>query len=87
MATKRAAKAKTLEECLGTLKALIQRRYPEAQFEVIYGLDDKSARLRVQTTEDDVFGVLKAVGGRPTDYLVDYGFYITVLPLPLNEAA
>jgi len=70
------------QSALNDLEELIRARYPDAQFEVVQGIDDPEA-IHLNTTVDveDVDEVLDVVIDRLFEIQVEQGLPIHVIPL------
>jgi hypothetical protein len=71
---------RTAEEFAEELKSIIRVRFPEAEFD-FYKRPRREYDLHVYGDFNEMFDVLDLTSERTTDFLVDSGIHIHVLPL------
>ncbi len=74
------------EDYVEEIKALIMRRYPDAEFRV-QELRPREFVIDVVGDFEDSYKVSRLTSGRRTDILVDHDVWITVMPIRRSELA
>ena len=83
MAVSRKAAGKA-EDYVQEIKAIVRRRFPDAEFNV-HRLKPDEYRMEVIADAEDAFDILDLTSERSTDILVDTGIWIVVTPIRRAE--